>query len=188
MAVSHETDETATLAAGCFWCVEAIFADLRGVRRVTSGYAGGKTANPTYEQVCSGMTGYAEAVQITFDPSTLSFRDLLEIFWHIHDPTTLNRQGPDTGTQYRSVIFYHTPEQQATAEESKREMEKAGLWPDRIVTEIVPFTNFFPAENYHQNYYRDNPNQQYCRLVINPKITKFRISFRDKLKKTEDYP
>jgi peptide-methionine (S)-S-oxide reductase len=180
--------ETATLAAGCFWCVEAVFGDLRGVQRVVSGYAGGKMPNPTYEQVCGGDTGHAEAVQITFDPSVISYRDLLEVFWYMHDPTTLNRQGPDAGTQYRSAIFYHNEKQRAAAEDSKRETEKAGLWPDPIVTEIVPFTNFYAAEDYHQNYFRDNPNQQYCRLVINPKLTKFRIAYRAKLRNPETYP
>lgn len=174
--------ETATFAAGCFWCVEAVFSGLRGVEHVASGYSGGKTPRPTYEQVCGGDTGHTEAVQILFDPAVISYRDLLEVFWSTHDPTTLNQQGPDVGTQYRSAIFYHNEKQRTAAEESKRETEKAGLWPDPIVTEIVPFTNFHAAEEYHQNYFRENPNQQYCRLVIHPKLAKFREKFKGKLK------
>lgn len=175
--------EVATLAAGCFWCVEAIFQDLRGVEKVVSGYAGGKTPNPTYEQVCSGTTGHAEAVQITFDPQVISFADLLEVFWRTHDPTTLNRQGADVGTQYRSAIFYHSEAQKTIAERSKRDTDASGLWPHPIVTEIVPFTNFYPAEGYHQNYFQENPNQPYCRMVIDPKIRKFRKEFQERLKK-----
>jgi peptide-methionine (S)-S-oxide reductase len=183
-----EQSEVATFAAGCFWCTEAVFQDLKGVEKVVSGYAGGKKADPTYEEVSSGFTGHAEAVQITFDPGVISYRDLLEVFWHTHDPTTLNRQGPDVGTQYRSAIFYHTEEQRAAAEQSRREIEEARVWPGTIVTEIVPFTNFYVAEDYHLNYYRNNPNQMYCRLVINPKIRKFRMEFRAKLKEPNAYP
>jgi peptide-methionine (S)-S-oxide reductase len=172
----------ATFGAGCFWCVEAVFQQLRGVERVVSGYAGGKVEKPTYRQVCTGTTGYAEAVQITFDPEVISYEDLLEVFWRTHDPTTLNRQGADVGTQYRSAIFYHDDSQRAAAEKSKRAAEAAGLWADPIVTEIVPFTNFYEAEDYHQNYYRTNPDQTYCRLVIDPKIRKFHKEFQAKLK------
>ncbi len=174
--------EIATFGAGCFWCVEAVFQQLRGVERVVSGYAGGTVERPTYRQVCTGTTGHAEAVQVTFDPEVISFEDLLEVFWRTHDPTTLNRQGADVGTQYRSAIFYHDDAQRAAAESSKRAAEAAGLWTDPIVTEIVPFTNFYEAEDYHQNYYRENPNQGYCRMVIDPKIRKFHKEFQTKLK------
>jgi peptide-methionine (S)-S-oxide reductase len=174
--------ETATLGGGCFWCTEAIFQDLKGVDRVVSGYAGGSVPNPTYKQVCTGTTGHAEAVQITFDPEVISYEDLLYVFWRTHDPTTLNRQGGDVGTQYRSVIFYRDEEQKAIAERSRRETDASGLWPNPIVTEIVPFTNFYKAEGYHQNFYRTNPNQPYCRAVIDPKVRKFRKEFSEKLK------
>ena len=175
---------TATLGAGCFWCVEAVFQDLRGVERVVSGYAGGSVMNPTYQQVCSGNTGHAEVVQITFDPEAISFEDLLYVFWRTHDPTTLNRQGADVGTQYRSVILYHDEQQKAIAEKSKQETDASGLWPDPIVTEISPFRDFYEAETYHQDYYRQNPNQGYCRLVIDPKVRKFRKEFQHQLKDT----
>lgn len=174
--------ETATLAGGCFWCMDAIFRRLRGVEEVVSGYTGGTIRNPTYREVCSGTTGHAEAVRVSFDPEAISFAELLDIFWRSHDPTTLNRQGPDIGTQYRSTIFYHDDKQRETAEKSKREAEEARLWPDPIVTEIVPFTSFHEAEEYHQDYYRLNPLQGYCRLVIGPKIRKLRKEFTDKLK------
>ena len=174
--------ETATLGAGCFWYVEAIFQDVRGVERVVSGYAGGSVMNPTYQQVCTGQTGHAEIAQITFDPDVISYSDILYIFWRTHDPTTLNRQGADVGTQYRSVIFYHTEEQKAIAEQSKRDTEAAKVWPKPIVTEIIPLTNFYPAEAYHQNYFRLNPNQPYCRAVIDPKVQKFRKTLQDKLR------
>jgi peptide-methionine (S)-S-oxide reductase len=180
--------EQATFAAGCFWCVEAVFGDVRGVARVVSGYTGGKKPDPTYEEVSTGMTGHAEALQITFDPNVVSYRDLLEIFWHTHDPTTLNRQGPDVGTQYRSAVFYHNEEQRKTAEEVKRAIEAEKVWPLPIVTEIVPFAVFYKAEDYHQNYFKNNPNQMYCRLTINPKVRKFRIAYRTKLKNPEEYP
>ena len=176
--------EVATLGAGCFWCVEAVFQDLKGVQQVVSGYAGGTVNNPTYQQVCTGSTGHAEAVQISYDPEIISFEDLLYVFWRTHDPTTLNRQGADTGTQYRSVIFYHDEKQKAIAEKSKAETEAAGLWPEPIVTEITPFRNFYRAESYHQNYYLDNPNQPYCRVVIDPKVRKFRKEFEHKLKES----
>ncbi len=174
--------ETATLAAGCFWCVEAVFARLRGVERVVSGYTGGNVFHPTYQEVCSGTTGHAEAVQIIYDPQEISFAELLEVFWRSHDPTTLNRQGADVGSQYRSAIFYHDELQRETAERSRREADAAGLWPESIVTEIVPFTVFYPAEDYHQDYYRLNRLQPYCRAVIDPKISKLQKEFGDKLK------
>lgn len=175
--------ETATLAGGCFWCLEAVFLELRGVERVASGYAGGKTPRPTYEQVCSGTTGHAEAVQVDFDPDELSFRDLLDVFFTIHDPTTLNRQGGDVGTQYRSAIFYHTPEQQATATVAIAELGAAAIWDEPIVTEVVQLTEFFPAEEYHRDYFRRNPSQSYCRVVIAPKVAKARSKFLAKLKR-----
>lgn len=176
--------ELATLGAGCFWCIEAIFLELKGVKRVVSGYAGGAVANPTYEQVCSGTTGHAEVAQISFEPAVITFEDLLFIFWRTHDPTTLNRQGADVGTQYRSAIFYHNEEQRRIAEQSKANTEASGLWPNPIVTEISPLITFYEAENYHQDYYRQNPNQPYCRVVIDPKIRKFRQAFQDKLAHT----
>lgn len=174
--------ETATLAAGCFWCVEAVFGRLRGVERVVSGYAGGTVPNPSYHEVCSGTTGHAEAVQIVFDPEAISFAELLEVFWRTHDPTTRNRQGADAGTQYRSAIFCHDESQRQIAERSRAAADEAGLWPDPIVTEIVPFTNFYPAEGYHQDYYRLNSFQPYCRIVIDPKIAKLQKEFADRLK------
>jgi peptide-methionine (S)-S-oxide reductase len=173
--------ETATFGAGCFWCVEAVFQQLKGVHRVVSGYSGGAGENPTYEQVCTGRTGHAEVTQIAYDPDIISYEDLLYVFWRTHDPTTLNRQGADVGTQYRSVIFYHNDEQKALAEKSKAETDASGLWADPIVTEIAPFEKFYPAEDYHQNYYLDNPNQPYCRAVIDPKVRKFRKEFQDRL-------
>lgn len=174
--------ETATFGGGCFWCVEAVFQDLKGVEQVVSGYAGGEVENPTYQQVCTGATGHAEVVQITFDPSVITYEELLSVFWRTHDPTTWNRQGADVGPQYRSVIFYHSPEQQSIAGRSRQETDAAGLWPRPIVTLIEPFRNFYPAEPYHQNYYRQNPYQPYCQMVINPKIQKLRKDFKDKLK------
>jgi peptide-methionine (S)-S-oxide reductase len=175
--------EVATLAGGCFWCLEAIFDELQGVESVVSGYAGGHVPHPTYEQVCSDTTGHAETVQITFDPAVISYRDLLQVFLTVHDPTTLNRQGPDVGTQYRSAIFYHTPEQKATAEQVIREVTEAGLWSDPIVTEVVPLQAFYPAEDYHQEYFARNPNQPYCRMVVAPKVAKFRQQYTARLKK-----
>jgi len=174
--------ETATLAGGCFWCLEAAFQDLKGVEKVQSGYAGGHIANPSYEQVCTGTTGHAEVVQITFDPTVVSFDDLLHVFFTIHDPTTLNRQGEDVGTQYRSAIFYHTPEQKATAERVIRELAAEKVWDDPVVTELKPLDAFYPAEQYHRDYYRRNPNQGYCRAVIAPKVAKVRKLYFDKLK------
>ena len=175
--------ETATLAGGCFWCLEAVFDLLKGVGDVTSGYAGGTTKNPTYEQVCSGMTGHAEVVQIGFDPSVISFKDLLDVFFTIHDPTTLNRQGYDAGTQYRSAIFYHSPEQKATAEQTIKELTDAKLWEDPIVTQIEPLDVFYPAEDYHQECFERNPHQSYCRAVVAPKVAKARSHFIQQLKK-----
>ncbi len=174
--------ETATLAGGCFWCLEAAFQDLKGVERVQSGYAGGRVANPSYEQVCTGTTGHAEVVQITFDPEMVSFDDLLHVFFTIHDPTTLNRQGVDVGSQYRSAIFYHTPDQKATAERVIAELQSEHVWDDPIVTELKPLEAFYPAEEYHRDYFRRNPTQGYCSAVIAPKVAKVRKLFLDKLK------
>jgi peptide-methionine (S)-S-oxide reductase len=179
---SEQTREAATLAGGCFWCLEAVFKDLRGVESVVSGYAGGDVPNPTYRDVCEGATGHAEVVQVTFDPRAATFRELLEVFFTIHDPTTLNRQGGDVGTQYRSAIFYHTPEQRETAEAVIAEMTAARVWDAPIVTEIAPLTEFYPAESYHQNYFENNPAQPYCRAVVAPKVSKFRKLFLEKLK------
>ena len=178
-----ENLEKATFGSGCFWCTEAVFERLKGVYKVVSGYSGGTVENPTYEQVCTGKTGHAEVTQITYDPKVITYDELLEVFWKTHDPTTLNRQGNDVGTQYRSVIFYHNDEQKRLAEKYKEELNKSGIWDKPIVTEIVPFTNFYPAENYHQNYYDNNPNQGYCSFVIAPKVEKFEKLFKDKLKK-----
>jgi peptide-methionine (S)-S-oxide reductase len=180
---STENREIATLAAGCFWCIESVYDQLRGVEQVVSGYSGGRLPNPTYEQVCTGTTGYAEVVQVTFDPSVVSFKDILEIFFTIHDPTTLNRQGADIGSQYRSAIFYHSEEQKAVAEAVIKEFDSKGLWDRPIVTEVTPFTEVFPAEDYHQGYFEQNPNQPYCRAVIEPKVSKFRKQYFDRLKK-----
>ena len=175
--------EIATLAGGCFWCLEAVFDDLKGVHDVVSGYSGGTIPDPSYEQVCAGTTGHAEVIQITFDPSVLSFREILEVFFSIHDPTTLNRQGQDVGTQYRSAIFHHTPEQKATAEQVIAELDASGIWCAPIVTEVAPFTAFYPAEEYHQEYFRRNPNQPYCRMIVAPKVAKVRKQHFAKLKK-----
>ena len=178
--------EIATFGAGCFWCVEAVFQDLIGVQSVVSGYAGGMVKNPNYRQVCTGTTGHAEVAQITFDPDVISFAELLEVFWRTHDPTTLNRQGADAGTQYRSVIFYHSDAQRDVAEASKLATDSSDLWPNPIVTEISPLDVFYPAENYHQNYFNENPHQPYCMAVIDPKVRKFRKSFSHKLKSNQD--
>jgi peptide-methionine (S)-S-oxide reductase len=174
--------ETATLAGGCFWCLEAVFEQLRGVERVESGYAGGSVVNPTYEQVCGGRTEHAEVVQVTFDPNVISYREILDVFFALHDPTTLNRQGPDVGTQYRSAIFYHSPEQKQAAERRIAELNAEGVWGRPIVTEVVPFSVFYRAEDYHQGYFRNNPSQGYCRAVVAPKAAKLRKLFADKLK------
>ena len=174
--------EQATLAGGCFWCLEGVYEQLKGVERVVSGYSGGRVANPSYEAVCSGNTGHAEVVQVTFDPDVVSYRDLLEIFFTIHDPTTLNRQGADTGTQYRSAIYYHTPEQKATAEAVIADLAAKQLWDDPIVTEVTKLDTFYPAEDYHQHYFARNPTQGYCRAVVAPKVAKFRKQFLSRLK------
>lgn len=173
--------EIATLAGGCFWCLEAVFADLSGVERVDSGYAGGPVANPSYEQVCGGTTGHAEVVQVTFDPDLLTFRDLLDVFFAIHDPTTLNRQGNDVGSQYRSAIFYHSPEQRAEAERAIAALEAEQVWSNPIVTEVTPLERFYAAEEYHREFYRRNPGQPYCQVVVAPKVEKARRLFPDKL-------
>jgi peptide-methionine (S)-S-oxide reductase len=177
------SSEVATLAGGCFWCLEAVFREVDGVEKVVSGYTGGTIANPTYEQVCSGKTGHAEAVQVSFDPSKTSYREILEIFFSIHDPTTLNRQGTDVGTQYRSAIFYHSEKQKAIAEELIAGLNKAHLWKKPIVTQIVPLHTFYPAEDYHQGYFAKHPEQGYCQMVISPKVNKFRQQWSNNLKK-----
>jgi peptide-methionine (S)-S-oxide reductase len=176
------TREIATLGGGCFWCLEAVLQDLRGVERVESGYAGGRVANPTYKQVGAGLTGHAEVVQVTFDPMEISYRELLEVFFLIHDPTTLNRQGADVGPQYRSIILTHSPAQQKAAEQLIAELSAAHVWPDPIVTEVAPFRAFYRAEDNHQNYYRDNAEQPYCRIVIAPKLAKFRKQHPERLR------
>lgn len=173
----------ATLGAGCFWCVEAVFQRLEGVKKVLSGYSGGHVENPTYEQVCGKQTGHAEVARVYFDSSVVSFTEILEVFWKTHDPTTLNQQGADVGPQYRSAVFYHNENQKEIAEKLKAELTQAKIWDDPIVTEISPLTNFYEAENYHQNYYENNPTQGYCSFVITPKIEKFEKIFKDKLKK-----
>jgi peptide-methionine (S)-S-oxide reductase len=172
----------ATLAGGCFWCLEAVFEQLRGVEKVVSGYAGGSMVNPSYKEVCTGATGHAEVVQVTYNPDQISYPDILGVFFSIHDPTTLNRQGADVGTQYRSAIFYHDAEQKAAAEALIEELNRQGLWPNPIVTEIAPYTKFYPAENYHQEYFRNNSYQPYCQAVIAPKVVKFRKQYLEKLK------
>jgi peptide-methionine (S)-S-oxide reductase len=173
----------ATFGSGCFWCTEAIFQRVNGVEKVESGYSGGKVKNPTYKEVCSGLTGHAEVVQVTFNPAKVSFEELLEIFWQTHDPTTLNRQGADVGTQYRSVIFYHTPEQKQLAELYKRKLDESGAFDKPVVTEISPYTEFYKAEDYHQNYFNLNGSAPYCAYVIQPKLDKFKKAFAAKLKK-----
>lgn len=175
--------ELATFGGGCFWCTEAVFLDVKGVEKVVSGYMGGKVKNPTYKEVCSGLTGHAEVIQLTYDPGVISYPELLEIFWKTHDPTTLNRQGADVGTQYRSVIFYHTEDQKKLANEYKRKLDEGGAFDDPIVTEIASANDFYVAEDYHQNYYNLNGQAPYCRVVIAPKLEKFRKAFADKLKK-----
>lgn len=183
-----ETEETgiATFGAGCFWCVEAVFQQLEGVLSVESGYCGGTVQNPTYRQICDGNTGHAEVCQIRFDPSKITFDELLEVFWRTHDPTTLNRQGNDFGTQYRSVVFYHDERQKTLAERRKRQLNAAGVWQDPVVTEISPYARFYKAESYHQNYYMNNASKEYCQFVIRPKVEKFRAVFKDRLKKRAD--
>ena len=174
--------ETATFGTGCFWCTEAIFKELEGVISATSGYSGGTVANPSYKDVCTGQTGHAECIQVVYDPAKITYDELLEVFWQVHDPTTLNRQGADVGTQYRSAIFYHDELQKEKAEKYKAALDKSGAYSNPIVTEITKFEKFYPAENYHQLYYQNNPNQGYCRIVITPKIEKFKKIFANKLK------
>jgi peptide-methionine (S)-S-oxide reductase len=174
--------DTATFGGGCFWCMEAVYQDLRGVEKVESGFSGGHVKNPAYKEVCNGTTGHAEVTQIIFDPSIITYKDLVDILWHVHNPTTLNQQGNDVGTQYRSAIFYHNEEQKKIAEASKAEAEQTKVWPDPIVTEISPFSVFYKAEDYHQNYFKNNPNQPYCVYVVNPKVQKFKKQYHDKLK------
>lgn len=181
-STSATATETATLGGGCFWCLEAVFDELQGVRSVESGYSGGHVANPTYRRVCEGNTGHAEVVQVMFDPATIRYREILEVFFSIHDPTTLNRQGADVGPQYRSVIFTHSLEQQKAATELIAELNAARIWPDPIVTEVTPFRAFYRAEDYHQEYFRNNGHQPYCQMVIAPKVTKFRKQYAAWLK------
>ncbi len=183
MSENPRSREVASLGGGCFWCLEAVYQDVKGVESVVSGYMGGETRNPTYEDVCTGRTGHAEIVQVTFDPAVISYREILQVFFVIHDPTTLNRQGNDVGTQYRSAIFHHDPEQKKTAEEVVAELTRARLYADRIVTQIAPASQFYPAEDYHQRYFARNPFQPYCQYVVAPKVAKFRKQFVDRLNK-----
>jgi peptide-methionine (S)-S-oxide reductase len=183
MTATVEGPEIATLGGGCFWCLEAVFEGLEGVASVESGYMGGQTVNPTYEDVCSGRTGHAEVVQVAFDPAVVSFANMLEVFFVVHDPTTLNRQGNDVGTQYRSAIFYHTPAQKSAVDAAIARLDGAKLWNAPIVTEVAPAGKFYAAEAYHQRYYASNPYQPYCQFVVAPKVQKFRKHFLDKLKK-----
>jgi len=179
----QQTMDTITFGAGCFWCVEAIFSDLNGVEKVVSGYAGGAVKNPSYKEVCTGSTGHAEVCQVIYNPEIISYQELLEVFWQVHDPTTLNRQGGDIGTQYRSAIFYHNEDQKKIAEQFKQTLNNEKVYPDPIVTEITAFTNFYPAEDYHQDYFELNGENPYCKAVVRPKVEKFRKVFNDKLKK-----
>lgn len=175
--------EVATLAGGCFWCLEAIFREVDGVEDVTSGYTGGTTVNPTYQEVCTGTTGHAESIQLTFNPGKISYREILQIFFSVHDPTTLNRQGEDVGTQYRSAIFYHNDQQRATAEAVIRELNEAHLWKRPIVTQVVSLDKFYPAEDYHREYFSRHPEQSYCQMVISPKVSKFRKQWAKRLRR-----
>jgi len=177
------SEDVITLGGGCFWCTEAIFDELKGVKQVESGYSGGHVPNPTYERVCTGTTGHAEVIQVTFDPQVISLNDILHIFFTVHDPTTLNRQGPDVGTQYRSAIFYRNDEQKKIAEEVTRDIEASKIWNAPLVTKLEPFKAFYEAEDYHQTYFASNPNQPYCRAIIAPKVAKFREKYRARLKK-----
>jgi peptide-methionine (S)-S-oxide reductase len=179
------TFDIATFANGCFWCSEAIFKRLRGVKSVLPGYSGGLVKNPTYDEVCTGKTGHAESIQIKFDPKVISFERILDVFWHTHDPTTLNRQGSDVGTQYRSAIFYHNQKQKESAEKSKKELEKEGVYKGSIVTEISPFSNFYVAEDYHKNYYDNNQDAPYCSFIIDPKVRKLLLNYKNDVK--EEY-
>jgi peptide-methionine (S)-S-oxide reductase len=180
---SDRDRELATLGGGCFWCLEAVYKDLKGVESVVSGYAGGEAENPTYQEVCGGRTGHAEVVQIAYDPKVVSFRDLLDVFFTIHDPTTKDRQGADIGPQYRSIVLYHSPEQKAEAERAIADLEETKVWSAPIVTEIVPLERFYPGEDYHRDYFARNPRQGYCQIVIAPKVAKFRKQFLDRLKR-----
>jgi peptide-methionine (S)-S-oxide reductase len=180
--MSNKKTEEATFGTGCFWCSEAIFSRLKGVMSVTPGYSGGKTKNPSYDEVCTGETGHAEVVRIVYDPSVITFEELLEVFWKTHDPTTPNRQGADVGTQYRSVIFYHNEKQKELAEHYKQKLNEEKIWKNPVVTEISPLTSFYPAEDYHKNYYENNPAKGYCNFVITPKVEKFEKIFREKIK------
>ncbi len=179
---STSKNDTATFGAGCFWCVEAVFQDLEGVISVASGYTGGSIKNPSYKEICTGRTGHAEVCQLVYDPKKISFDELLQVFWKTHDPTTLNRQGNDSGTQYRSVIFYHNENQKMLAEKYKAELNKSGAWDNPVITEISPYSTFYKAEDYHQNYFNQNGDEPYCRYVIQPKVDKFKKAFQDKLK------
>lgn len=181
-SMSQDGTEVTTLGGGCFWCLEAVFVELQGVEKVESGYSGGTVPDPSYEQVCTGNTGHAEVAQITFDPDVISFREILQVFFATHDPTTLNRQGADVGTQYRSVIFYHDEDQKKIAQEMIEELNSANIWPNPIVTEVEPLENYYKAEDYHQDYYKYNSQQPYCQAVITPKLAKFRKNFAEKLK------
>jgi peptide-methionine (S)-S-oxide reductase len=183
MTQTKQNAAVATLAGGCFWCLEAVYDDMQGIESVLSGYMGGRVENPTYQQVCTGTTGHAEVVQVTYDPDVVSYRDLLEVFFTIHDPTTLNRQGNDVGTQYRSAIFYHNEAQKETAESLIAELEKANVWDSPIVTEVTPLGTFYPAEDYHQDYYQNNAYQPYCQFVVQPKLEKFRQKFAERRKR-----
>lgn len=183
--MNDHTREVATLGGGCFWCLDAAFRQLEGVEKVESGYAGGRVVNPTYHDVCSGTTGHAEVVQVTFDPEVISFRDLLGVFFTIHDPTTKDRQGADVGPQYRSIVLYHSPEQRDVAEQVIDELNHGHVWDKPIVTDLAPMTAFYPAERYHQDYYANNPNQPYCQLVVAPKVAKVRKAYFDRLVKHE---
>ena len=180
--MNDERYGVATLGGGCFWCLEAVFEQLEGVERVVSGYSGGEVPNPSYKEVCRGNTGHAEAVQVTFDPDVITYRQLLEVFFDVHDPTTLNRQGGDVGPQYRSVIFYHDERQRETATDVMEELEEEGRWDGPIVTEVTPLERFYEAEDYHQEYFRENPTQPYCRAVISPKVAKFQKTYAPRLK------
>ncbi len=187
--VAHEAAdglEVVTLGSGCFWCTEAVFRELKGVKSAVSGYSGGAVPNPTYKAVCTGTTGHAEVIQVTFDPEVIPFTDILKVFWETHDPTTLNRQGADVGTQYRSAVFYHNEKQKEEATAYKKQLDESGQFKSPIVTEITEFQKFYPAEDYHQDYFKLNPNQQYCQFVIRPKLEKFRSKFSEKLKSEEN--
>jgi peptide-methionine (S)-S-oxide reductase len=183
MSKTTDSMQVATLGGGCFWCIEVVYSELKGVVKAESGYAGGSLPNPSYEDVCSDKTGHAEVVQVTFDPRVISYREILQVFFSVHDPTTLNRQGADAGTQYRSVIFYHDDAQKKIAQGVMAEIDKSKIWEKPIVTQLLPLEKFYKAEAYHQNYFKNNPDQGYCQIVIEPKVAKFRKQYFDKLKK-----